>query len=140
AVHLIALGIGLPAVWLRGRALQGPLDDEALNQVFRTDSVWGIAALLWITTGVIRAFSGLEKGSAYYLSNTAFLIKMGLLAIVLLLEVWPMTTLIGWRVGRSRGQAIDTSQAGKFAIISRIQAFIIVLMVFAATAMARGLG
>jgi putative membrane protein len=64
-VHLLALGIGLGAVWARERALRGPLDAAGLRQAFYADSWWGIAALLWIGTGLVRAFAGLEKGSAY---------------------------------------------------------------------------
>src|SRR5207247_5390021 len=51
AVHLLALGVGLGAVWARGRALQAPLDVPALRRVFSADTWWGIAAVLWIGTG-----------------------------------------------------------------------------------------
>jgi putative membrane protein len=100
----------------------------------------GIAALLWISTGLARAFAGLEKGSAYYLANEAFWLKMGLRALVLIMEIWPMVTLIRWRIQLSRGETLDTSNAGRFARISALQAVLVVAMVFAATAMARGLG
>jgi putative membrane protein len=64
ALHLLALGIGLGAVWARGRGLQGELDEIGLRRVFYADIWWGIAALLWIATGLVRAFGGLEKGAA----------------------------------------------------------------------------
>lgn len=75
ALHLIALGIGLGALWARGRALRGPLDAARLKRVFYADNWWGVAALLWIATGLLRAFGGLEKGTDYYLHNTWFLVK-----------------------------------------------------------------
>ena len=106
AVHLLALGVGLGAVWARGRALQVPLDIPALRRVFYADTWWGIAAVLWIGTGLLRAFGGYEKGAFYYLHNHFFWAKMGLLA----------------------------------ARISFVQAVLVVLMVLAATAMARGYG
>ncbi len=93
-LHLLALGMGLGAIWVRGHALQGNLDGEGLRRVFLADTFWGLAALLWIVTGLVRAFGGLEKGSAYYLQNETFLIKMGLLGLILLLEVWPMVMFI----------------------------------------------
>src|SRR5438034_3124947 len=80
AVHLLALGVGLGAVWARGRALQAPLDVPALRRVFYADTWWGIAAVLWIGTGLLRAFGGYEKGAFYYLHNHFFWAKMGLLA------------------------------------------------------------
>jgi putative membrane protein len=108
--------------------------------VFYADSWWGIAALLWLVTGSIRAFGSLEKGSAYYLHNHFFLAKMGLLGLILALEVSPMVTLIRWRIQLARGQQPDTAAAPRFARISMLQAVLVVLMVLAATAMARGLG
>src|SRR5262245_63549934 len=67
ALHLFALALGLPAVYLRGRALKGRLDREGFQRLFVADSVWGVAAGLWLVTGLLRAFGGLEKGSAFYL-------------------------------------------------------------------------
>ena len=140
ALHLLALGIGLGAVWARGRALRGRLDTTGLRRVFHADMLWGIAAAVWISTGLLRAFGGWEKGAAYYLHNHTFLTKMALLAIVLALEVWPMVTLIRWRIAQRKGGVVDTARAPTFALISTVQALLVVAMVFAATAMARGLG
>ena len=140
SLHLLALGIGLGAVWARGRALRSSLDAGALRQVFFADTLWGLAAVLWISTGLWRLLAGLEKGTGYYLQNHLFLTKMALLALVLLLEIRPMITLIRWRKTVSRGEAPDTRAAPLLARISFAQAWLIVLMVFAATAMARGMG
>jgi putative membrane protein len=138
--HLLALGIGLGAVWARGRALRSSLDAGTLKQVFLADTMWGLAAMLWISTGLWRLLAGLEKGTGYYLQNHVFLTKMALLALVLLLEIRPMVTLIRWRKTVARGQAPDTTAAPLLARISFVQAGLIVLMVFAAAAMARGVG
>jgi putative membrane protein len=140
ALYLLALGIGLGAVWARGRALRSPLDASGLRRMFSADTLWGVAAILWIATGLLHAFAGLEKGTTYYLQNYAFWIKVALLGCILLLEVWPMITLIHWRMLRARGQQLDTCSAPVFARISEVQALLIIAMVFAATAMARGLG
>lgn len=140
AIHLLALGIGLGAVWARGRTLGGELDAGGLRRVFHADSWWGIAALLWVTTGLVRAFGGLEKGSAYYLQNHLFWGKMALLGLVLLLELRPMVLLIRWRVRLARGEQPDTRAAPALARISFIQAVLVVLMVLAAAGMARGYG
>ena len=140
SLHLLALGIGLGAVWARGRALRSSLDAGNLRQVFFADTFWGLAAVLWISTGLWRLLGGLEKGTGYYLQNHLFLTKMALLGLVLLLEIRPMITLIRWRMTVSRGEAPDTRAAPLLARISFVQAWLIVLMVFAATAMARGMG
>jgi putative membrane protein len=139
-IHLLGLGIGLGAVWARARALRGDLDLAGLRRVFYADTWWGVAAVVWIVTGLIRAFGGLEKGAAYYVHNHLFQAKMGGLILILILELAPMLGLIRWRIAAGRGGAVDTSRAHRFATISRIQAALLVLMVLAAAGMARGYG
>lgn len=138
SLHLLALPLGLGAVWARNRALTSARTNQDLKRVFLADNLWALAAGLWIATGLWRVFSGLEKGSSYYLHNRVFYTKMGLLVLIFLLEIWPIVTLIRWRSAVSRGVTVDLAPAGRLARISRIQAALVILMVFAATAMARG--
>ena len=140
ALHLLALGIGLGAVWARGRALKAPLDAAGIQRVLYADTFWGIAALIWILTGLGRLFGGFEKGADYYFHNAYFLVKMALLFFILALEVWPMTAFIKWRIRLARGEAVDASAAQTFARVSLLQALLVSLMVLAASAMARGYG
>ncbi|HXF96889.1 MAG TPA: DUF2214 family protein [Gemmatimonadales bacterium] len=140
SLHLLALPLGVAAVWARARALRGPLEGAGLRRAFAADALWGLAAVIWILTGAWRAFSGLEKGAAYYLQNPLFHAKLGLLGLILALEIWPMAALIRWRLQHRRGQPVDTSHARTFARISEVQIVLVVLMVLAATAIARGLG
>jgi len=143
AFHLFALGIGLGAVWARARALRGPLDPGSLRSAFKADTWWGIAAGLWIGTGLWRLLAGTERATGYYMSNHAFFGKMGLFLLVLALEVWPMITLIRWRRAGARGD-IDTDalapRARRIGAISYVEAVLVLLMVVAAVAMARGYG
>ncbi|HEX5529947.1 MAG TPA: DUF2214 family protein [Methylomirabilota bacterium] len=140
SLHLLALALGLPAVFLRGRALKGPLDPEGLRRLLAADNVWGIAALLWIVTGLLRAFGGLEKGADFYLRSPLFWTKMALFLLVLLLEVRPMATFIRWRIRLGRGEAIDTGAARTLYTINHVELATVVVMVFVASLMARGVG
>ena len=47
--------------------------------------MWGVAALLWLVTGLLRAFGGLEKGTQFYLTSNLFWVKMTLFGIIVLL-------------------------------------------------------
>ena len=140
AAHLLALGIGLGAIWARALALRGPLDAAGVRRVLYADTWWGIAAILWIGTGLVRAFAGFEKGTLYYTHNHYFWVKMGLLGSILLLEIMPMITFIKWRARLAKHETVDATSAASFATTSVIQAALIVFMVLAATAMARGYG
>lgn len=140
SLHLLALAIGLPAVFLRGRALKGPLDADGLRRLLTADNVWGIAALLWIVTGLLRAFAGLEKGADFYLHSPLFWTKMALFVLVLLLEIRPMITFIRWRSKLGRGETVDTSVAPALYTHNHIELALVVVMVFVASMMARGIG
>jgi putative membrane protein len=120
--------------------VSGDLTADGFKRVFGADGWWGIAAIVWIITGILRLVGRLEKGANYYFQNDLFLAKMGLLALILLLELAPMVTLIRWRLRRARGAAINTHWARRLAAVSYLQAALIVLMVVAATGMARGFG
>ena len=139
--HLLALGLGLGAVYVRASSLKGPLDIAAIRSAFAADAAWGIAAGIWISTGLWRLLAATEKSTDYYMTNRFFMWKMGLLALILVLEIRPMITLIKWRRAASKGeldlQAISTD-AKRIATVSNIQAVIVVLMVAVAVSMARG--
>lgn len=109
-----------------------------VRSVLVADNVWGLCALMLLVTGGVRAFGGYEKGTDYYLHQPLFHLKMTLFVLILLLEVAPMVTLIKWRVALARGAAIDTARATLFARISHVEGLLVLLMVIAATGMARG--
>ena len=140
SLHLLALAIGLPAVFLRGRALKGQLDADGLRRLLAADNAWGVAAVLWIVTGLLRAFGGLEKGSDFYLRSPLFWTKMALFLLILLLEVRPMVTFIRWRIQLGRGLPVDTSVARRLYTLNHIELALVVVMVFVASLMARGVG
>ena len=140
SLHLLALAIGLPAVFLRGRALKGPLDANGVRCLLAADNAWGVAAVLWIVTGLLRAFGGLEKGTEFYLRSPLFWTKMALFLLILLLEVRPMVTFIRWRIQLGRGLPVDTSVASRLYTLNNIELALVVVMVFVASLMARGVG
>lgn len=148
-LHLLALGIGLGAIYARARhltalATQDDAPEKVLARVFHADNWWAVAAVLWVSTGLWRAFGGTEKASAYYWAQPVFWSKMGLLGLILLLELWPMITLIRWRVAQARGRLPALSQlagaARTMARISMLQLALTVAMVVAASMLARGYG
>ena len=140
SLHLLALAVGTAAIALRTRALRQVRDQSGVKTILMADNWWGIAALLWLVTGLWRAFGGLEKGAAYYLGNPLFHAKLGLFVLILLLELWPMVTFIRWRIIQRRGGEVDLTHTRSFARTSSIQLMLVLAIVFFATAIARGLG
>ncbi|MBM4392419.1 MAG: DUF2214 family protein [Deltaproteobacteria bacterium] len=135
-MHLPAFGVGLGAIFARQRGLKQPVDVDA---VLRADNWWVAAAILWLASGLARAFGGLEKGTAFYLANNLLWVKMSIYGLASLLELWPMSIFIAWRVRRQRGQPLDLSPAPLLRRISQVEAALVCVIPFVAAAMARGL-
>ncbi|MGF6558478.1 putative membrane protein [Pseudomonas sp. S30_BP2TU TE3576] len=139
AVHLLAVVLGLWAVLTRGTALRRLADGAGeVRSVLVADNIWGVSAVVLLISGGMRAFGGYEKGTDYYLHQPLFHLKMTLFVLILLLEIAPMVTLIKWRIALGRKVAVDTGRAKLFARISHVEALLVLLMVVAATGMARG--
>jgi putative membrane protein len=130
AIHVLALGVGLPSIWARARALRR--GDAAAALV--ADNWWGLAAVLWLASGLTRLLVT-EKGLDWYLQQPAFWVKAALFAAVLALELWPMVVLLRWRIGG----APDLSRATALARISEVEGVLTLALPVAAAAMARGM-
>jgi len=142
-LHILTFGVGFYAIWTRANALKklSDIDDSSgLKEVFKADNLWGLAAVLWIATGLWRAFGGLAKGSDYYLHSNTFIAKMALFLLVFIIEIKPMVTLIRWRIKKRKIETIDFSSAPQLALLSRIELGLVIIIVFLATAIARGIG
>jgi putative membrane protein len=141
ALHVLSLGIGLGAIFARGRALRALARGEAgaLAQVLFADNFWGVAALLWIATGLTRVFGEVDKGRDFYVYNGFFWVKMGMFALVFALEIAPMVAFIRWRIALAKGETPDTGRAGTFLRLNDVETALVVAIPFVAAAMSRGL-
>ena len=143
ALHVLALGIGLGSVFMRGRflrALRAGPEPRALGGLFAADTLWGIAAAIWLVTGLVRAFGRIEKAPDFYLRNGFFWVKMALFVTVVALEIWPMVTFIRWRSARRGGRPLPGfDRLAALVRVDDVQTALVVAMPFAAAAMARGL-
>lgn len=136
ALHVFALAFGLPGLFLRGRALRA----GDVPRVLAADSAWGVAALLWLVTGLVRAFGGFEKGTQFYLHNPMFHLKLTLFVLVVLLEVFPMVTFIRWRIALAKKQPVDTSKVKLLTRLNDVELLLTIALPFVAALMARGVG
>src|SRR5262245_44194335 len=137
AIHMLTLALGAGGIYLRGRALARPLDDEGWKRLLAADNAWGIAALLWIASGLGRVFFG-GKETGFYWRNGFFWTKMALFALVFVLEVTPMTTFIRVRKARSQGAAPPRFPVETYRRINAAELALVIAIVFVAAFMARG--
>ena len=137
AVHLLTLALGLGSVFARGRALSQPLDEAGWKRLLAADDMWGVAALLWLTSGLARVFYG-GKEPTFYSHNGFFWLKLTLFAIVFALELTPMTTFIRARIARRRGAPPPPFSVETFRRINAVELRLVIAIVFVAAFMARG--
>ena len=135
-LHLLTLALGLGAVFMRGRALAGPLDAIGVQRLLAADNAWGVAAVSWIVTGLARVFYG-GKGPYFYAHNGFFWTKMALFGLVFLLELAPMTTFVRIRIARRRGEPVPAFPVRAYRAINTIETALVVVIVFTAALMAR---
>lgn len=137
AIHMLTLALGAGGIYLRGRALARPLDDEGWRRLLAADNAWGVAALLWISSGLARVFYG-GKEPAFYWSNGFFWIKIALFALIFLLELRPMITFVRVRQARGRRTPLPSFPLETYQRINHIELVLVVAIVFVAAFMARG--
>lgn len=138
--HYIALALGLGGLFMRGRYLRGlQAKKDLVQNLLAADNAWGVAALLWIVTGLLRAFAGLEKGTQFYLQSPLFWVKMGLFLAVFMLEILPMVTFIRWRIALMKKRKFEVGSYHRLIQINHLQMILVILIPFVASAMARGI-
>jgi putative membrane protein len=147
ALHVLAIAIGFAGLFVRGQKLRELRKDGGNAKIraalLRADDAWGVAAVLWIVTGLVRAFAGLEKTPAFYTRNGFFWVKMALFGLVFVLEIRPMVTFIKWRIAKRRGEtavsaAFAASPLDVFVRLNDVEVVLILVIPFVAALMARG--
>ncbi len=137
AAHLLTLALGAGALFARGRALSGPLDDAGWKRLLAADNAWGLAAVLWIVSGLGRVFYG-GKDPAFYWRNGFFWIKLALFATIFALELAPMTTFIRVRRARAKASPLPPFSIEAYRRINAVELALVVTIVFVAAFMVRG--
>ncbi len=111
------------------------------RRIQRVDLVYGIAAGLMIVFGLLRVYF-FEKGPNYYLSNHVFWTKMALFVIIGLLSIYPTIRYIKWNPMLAEGKApeIPDAEFKNIRLMLWLEMVGLVLILFAAPLMARGVG
>ena len=114
---------------------------EEARRIQRVDLAYGISAGLVVLVGLLRVFF-FEKGANFYTHNPMFWIKMSLFVIIGLLSIYPTIRFIKWNSFISAGQApeIPDDEFKRIRLLLSLELVGLALILFAAPAMARGIG
>jgi putative membrane protein len=107
----------------------------------RMDLIYGISAGILLIVGLLRVFY-FEKGAHYYAQNWFFWTKMAGFALVALLSIYPTLRFISWNKSFAQNQTPELSDqdVSRIKLILRLELVGIVIIIFSAAMMARGLG
>jgi len=114
---------------------------EAARRVRRADRIAGVAALLVLGFGLLRVFL-YEKGSAYYFSNTWFLVKLALFVVAALVSIYPTVRFIRWgrELARDTAPMPDPVEVRWLRRAIHWELVLIGGILFCASLMAKGFG
>lgn len=102
----------------------------------------GIGSILLFGAGFWRLFGELEKPLAFYTQNPVFWHKMGALAVMVALEMYPQYVVFPWHIRHSRKKPIEP-KPGQFERMFKLcclQLPCIVIVIVCAALMSRGIG
>lgn len=121
--------------------LRGTLAGANLLRLGKLDAAYGALAGSIIVVGFLRVFLG-AKGSAFFLPNPVFWLKIGTFVVVGLMSIGPTIRIASWRrqVAQNPGFVPPAAQVQAVQRAVAIEALLLVLIPFFAALMARGIG
>jgi putative membrane protein len=138
--HLCAFAVTATLVY-EFVAFRRNLTVEEARRILHVDSAYGISAGLLIVVGLLRVFY-FEKGSAFYFNNTMYWIKMGLFLLAGLISIYPTVRFLKWRptLKENKAPVIADDEFKKIRLFVHLELACILLILFVAPLMARGIG
>ena len=116
------------------------LNAAVVERLARVDTVYGIAALMVLATGVARTVLGI-KGTAWYWTNPLLHVKLTLFIVVGVISIFPNLTYVRWRKAlRANGTLPGEAEISKTRKLVMVQAHLIALIPLVAVFLARGFG
>jgi putative membrane protein len=132
-LHHVAAFALVAALVVEFVVIRDELSPRTARRLARADLVVGLSAGVLLVVGLLRVFY-FEKGSAFYLHNSAFIAKMVLFVLVALLSIYPTLKFLAWRKG------IDPTAVPKIRRLLHLELVGVVLILLCAALMARGIG
>ncbi|MDB5967518.1 MAG: hypothetical protein JWQ72_4018 [Polaromonas sp.] len=116
------------------------LNAAVVERLARIDSIYGLAALSVLATGIARTWWGV-KGTAWYWTHPLLHVKLALFVAIGLLSIRPTLMFLRWRRQlRTTGALPDETQIRAARRLVMVQAHILPLIPLAAVFLARGAG
>ncbi|WP_448514462.1 DUF2214 family protein [Parathermosynechococcus lividus] len=140
-LHYLSFMVAFAALVVEHLTLRKELELKQAWRLVITDGLYGIAAITVLVTGILRVLY-FGKGTAYYLSNPVFHLKVGFFILVGLLSLYPTISFLLWLKPLRQGQVPTLELAAVQRLTWAIRAELALLsgIPLLAAMMARGIG
>ena len=124
--------------WVLMRDAPGP---TSIRRLARADAFVGLSSTAIVVIGALRVLY-FEKGAAFYMHSPGFMAKMVLFIAVALVSIYPTRHFIAWSRALKAGEAAAPSPSAIACVrrLLHLELAGVVLILFAAALMARGIG
>lgn len=113
---------------------------DDVRRIQRADMWYGISSIVLLVAGLLRVFF-FEKGAVFYGANPMFWTKMALFTLVGLLSIYPTVRYIRWgKLSEGAVFEVPDEEHTRIRLMLNLEIVGLVLILFAAPAMARGIG
>ncbi len=140
-LHYIGIMLLMGSLISEHLLLKPKMTKEQINSLAITDLIYGLSAILVLTTGLLRWFV-YGKGSDYYLSNPLFHTKLTLFVILAILSIFPTIKSLKWRKQVNSGIEPDLNEktVKRLLMYIRLELLILAFIPLLAVMIARGTG
>ena len=140
-IHYLGIILCFGSLLFERIILKTNLNKKETIAMIIADSIYGIAGLAILITGILRV-KYFGQGGGFYTSNPIFWIKITLYIVVGLLSLYPTITYILWSIPLSKNKLPNISEqlVKRFRLIITTELIGFAIIPFFATLMARGIG
>lgn len=140
-LHLLAAGLGAGMLLVEHWLLRRPVDRTQARLLGLADLTWLLALIGSVATGVARV-NQFGLGAGYYLSNHLFLLKLGVLVLLVVAAMLPTWQYIRWNreARQARSFAPLTREVERVRAVVSLELGLIALVPFLAVLAGRGYG
>lgn len=135
-LHFLGILLASGALFAELLLLRRRLTGLEIKRVGLIDGAYGASILLLVGGGLAQWFVGF-KPADFYTRNPVFLVKIGMVALIGLLSIYPTVWLIR---NRRLPEAETFSVPGGVRILVRLEAVLLLVVPLLAVLMARGVG
>jgi putative membrane protein len=138
-LHFLSIMVLMGALITEHLFLKPGITKEQIKSLATVDLIYGIAAIVVLTTGILRWFV-YGKGYHFYMSTPLFHIKLTLFIVLGILSIFPTIKILKWKKSIKNKLTPDISpQAVKrLLMFVRIELLILAIIPMLAVMIARG--